>query len=225
MSQTISKHPAKYSDIFIPVFAKILSKYDCHKILDPFAGIGKITEIKNYGFSGQIYANEIEPDWAKQIVNCDTITICDAEYLEYPSGYFDAIVTSPTYGNRMADHHKAKDGSKRNTYTHCIGHQLKDGNTGKMQFGKEYQHKHEQIYANICKMVKNNGLFILNVSNFIKNGAEVDVVNFHRTNIEANNFLLVEDIKMSTHRNRYGRNGNIRVDYEHIMVFIKGEIK
>ena len=91
-----------------------------------------------------------------------------------------------------------------------------------MQFGKEYQHKHEQIYANICKMVKNNGLFILNVSNFIKNGAEVDVVNFHRTNIEANNFLLVEDIKMSTHRNRYGRNGNNRVDYEHIMVFTKG---
>ena len=45
MSQTISKHPAKYSDIFIPVFAKILSKYDCHKILDPFAGIGKITEM------------------------------------------------------------------------------------------------------------------------------------------------------------------------------------
>ena len=78
MSQTIPKHPAKYSDIFIPVFAKILSKYDCHKILDPFAGIGKITEIKNYGFSGQIYANEIEPDWGKQIVNCDTITICDA---------------------------------------------------------------------------------------------------------------------------------------------------
>ena len=38
------KHPAKYTNSFIPIFYSILK--DCKKVLDPFAGTGKISEIK-----------------------------------------------------------------------------------------------------------------------------------------------------------------------------------
>lgn len=215
------KHPAKYSNEFIPIFAKILIENNCHKILDPFAGVGKISQIRQYGYDGKIYANEIEADWANEIIDCNVTTIKDAEFLSYPNEYFDAIVTSPTYGNRMADHHLAKDNSKRNTYTHCIGHQLNDGNTGKMQFGKEYCEKHEKIYTNLCPMIKNNGMFILNVSNHIRKGSEVDVVSWHIDAILTRGFILEQDIKISTKRNKFGANSEKRVEFEHILVFRK----
>ena len=38
------KHPAKFTDSFIPIFAEKLQR--CETILDPFAGTGKIAEIK-----------------------------------------------------------------------------------------------------------------------------------------------------------------------------------
>lgn len=128
------KHPAKYNDKFIPIIARTCC--GMNRILDPFAGTGKICAIKDFGYTGDIYCNELESEWIyNDTYHPDYITICDAEYLDYPNEYFDAIVTSPTYGNRMADHHKAKDGSKRLTYTHCLGHDLHDGNTGVMQWG------------------------------------------------------------------------------------------
>ena len=36
----------------------------------------------------------------------------------------DCIVTSPCYGNRMADHHDAKDSSRRITYKHKLGRDM-----------------------------------------------------------------------------------------------------
>ena len=50
---------------------------------------------------------------------------------------FDMVVTSPTYGNRMADHHNAKDGRRRITYTHNLGRTLTPGNSGAMQWGED----------------------------------------------------------------------------------------
>ena len=151
MVENTIRHPAKYTDSFIPVFASILKEYGCRKILDPFAGTGKIGQIKKEGFEGYIFANEIEPEWLEpNKYGCDVVSFMDAENLLdcYRPNQFDAIVTSPTYGNRMADHHNAKDGSKRNTYTHYIGHQLHDGNTGKMQWGGGVQ---RQTRGNIQK--------------------------------------------------------------------------
>lgn len=48
--------------------------------------------------------------------------IGDATRLPFDNRMFDAVITSPTYGNRMADHHDAQDGSKRITYRHSGRH-------------------------------------------------------------------------------------------------------
>ena len=42
MSQDI-KHPATYTDVFIPQFAELLK--NCKNVLDPFGGIGKLALI------------------------------------------------------------------------------------------------------------------------------------------------------------------------------------
>jgi hypothetical protein len=77
------RHPAKYTDSFISIFADLLK--DRNNVLDPFAGTGKLGLIKQCGFSGTIYANEIEPEWINEnLYDCDLITWQDAEFLDYP---------------------------------------------------------------------------------------------------------------------------------------------
>ena len=213
-------HPAKYNDKFIPIFADMLKGKK--RVLDPFAGVGKIGLIKKFGFNGKIYANDIESEWIQPNQHdCDFITVEDAEFLQYPDGFFDAICTSPTYGNRMADHHNAKDGSKRNTYTHCIGHQLNDGNTGKMHYGEKYKEKHKRIYQNICRMLKKDGIFILNVKNFIKKGKEIDVTQFHIDLLGEFGLIVDGCIQIPVNSNGFGANGKIRVDHEWIIILKK----
>lgn len=72
------RHPAKYSNEFIPIFAEVLA--GCDRVLDPFAGVGKLALIKQHGFNGLIYANDIEKDWlCRNEYGCDVITFDDAE--------------------------------------------------------------------------------------------------------------------------------------------------
>lgn len=214
------RHPAKYTDSFLKMFNEILK--DAKNVLDPFAGTGKIGKLKEYGFSGQIYANELEPEWLQDNkFNCDFLTYCDAEFLEYPAEYFDAICTSPTYGNRMADHHEAKDGTKRNTYTHCLGRTLADGNTGKMQWGVEYMEKHERIYKHLTTLVKGGGLFVLNIKNHIRRGQEINVKQFHEKALLKCGFEKIEEKFIKTSGNGFGANSDKRTDGEYIIVFKK----
>jgi hypothetical protein len=215
------RHPAKYTDSFISIFADLLK--DRNNVLDPFAGTGKLGLIKQCGFSGTIYANEIEPEWINEnLYDCDLITCQDAELLDYPPEYFDAIRTSPTYGNRMADHHKAKDGTKRNTYTHCLGRQLSGGNTGKMQWGVEYMEKHKRIYKHLYLLVKPNGLFICNIKNHIRNGKEINVKEFHENALISCGFIKTNEIFVETKGNGFGANSDKRTNGEYILVFQKG---
>lgn len=212
------KHPAVYTDSFIQIFAKILK--DKQRVLDPFAGTGKLAMIKNHGFSGSIICNEIEPDFTSITqYPVDEWYYEDAEFLNLSN--IDAICTSPTYGNRMADHHNAKDSSKRITYTHCLGKQLKDGNTGKMQWGKNYKEKHNSIYKNLFKILNKDGLFILNISNHIRKGKEIDVVNFHKETLLEIGFEFDHQISIETKRMKFGKNSEKRVKTEEILIFRK----
>ena len=222
MTKTVNipRHPAKYTDALIPYFYEEVK--NCSNILDPFAGTGKIATIKDLGYNGTIYANDIERDWLEpNIYGCDYITFQDSEYLDYEEGFFDAIVTSPTYGNRMADHHKAKDGSRRITYTHCLGKELQSGNTGQMHFGEKYCDKHKKIYAHLFKLLKPEGKLVLNISNFIRRGEEVDVTKWTLETLQDVGFVLVDIIKVNTPRMRFGSNANKRVEYESILIMKK----
>ena len=61
------------------------------------------------------YGYEIEPEWAEQarlLAGC-IVTTSDCRQMHYPNNYIAAICTSPTYANRLADHHEARDNSPR----------------------------------------------------------------------------------------------------------------
>jgi SAM-dependent methyltransferase len=218
------RHPAKYSDIFLPIFVELLQGLP--EVLDPFAGVGKLAEIKKYGFTGSVICNEIEKDWislGKSFGYCVDQWHCgDAAHMRWiRSGTIGAITTSVCYGNRMADHHHATDGSRRNTYTHCIGHPLRTQNTGQLQWGEKYRQKHLACYREFWRVLEPEGLFILNISNHIRKGKEIDVVGWNRQIIPTLGFEFIEERKVETHRNRQGENYQLRVATESILVFRK----
>lgn len=215
------KHPATYTESFIPKFAELLS--GCKNVLDPFGGVGKLALIKQYGFTGKVVCNELEPEWAKAgKYNVDEWSIGDAANLRFANCEFDAICTSPTYGNRMADHHNAKDASKRMTYRHCLGRPLDEQNTGRMQWGEKYRQKHIEIYTECLRVLKSNGLFIINISDHIRKGEVMPVVEWHKETLLSMGMLLVEEIKIETPRMGFGQNAKVRVPHESILVFRHG---
>ena len=214
------RHPAKYNDAFIPIFADKLSGRK--NVLDIFAGTCKIANIKDYGFKGKIYCNEIEPEWAEMgLGKVDSVNVGDAEHLPYKDDFFEAICTSPTYGNRMADHHEAKDGSKRNTYRHSIGRPLDEENTGRMQWGKKYKEKHKRVWAEAYRVLKPEGILILNIKNHIRKGEEMDVAGWQKEILLSIGFELVEDIRVPVNGLGFGANADKRVGYEEILIFKK----
>lgn len=215
------RHPAKFTDEFIPIFADILKT--CNNVIDPMCGTGKIGLIKQYGFNGIIYANELEIEWLQQAIDngCDIISSDDASNMRYSDRSFDAICTSPTYGNRMADHHNAKDNSKRNTYTHTIGRKLSEENTGNMQWGERYRQKHIDIYKEFYRILKSEGIFILNIKDHIRKGKIINVSEFHKNTIIDIGFTLIKEMKIEVDGLKFGTNYEKRIEYENIFVFKK----
>jgi len=207
------KHPAKYSDILLPILKEKLSK--SQKILDPFAGTGKIRLIRP-----DAYLLEIEKEWAIM----SNAVLGDALDMPWEDNFFDAICTSPTYGNRMADNFIDKKNEKkyiRNTYRHCLGRELNSNNSGKLNWGKEYCLFHEKAWKECHRILQPQGIFVLNISDHIRRGMIVDVTNWHINIIINLGFILVSHDKIKTKRNRFGQNNQLRVEHESIIVFRK----
>jgi len=217
LTNIISKpHPAKFSDVILGCIKPFIL-YEDVRILDPFAGTGKLKNIIN---PNCLYLNEIESEWAIQGKPAN-ITIGDALFLPYANETFDMLITSPTYSNRMADHHNAKDKSKRNTYTHTLGHKLHNQNSGKLQWGDQYKKFHEEAWKECYRVLKKDGIFILNISNHIRNGNEIFVSEWHLEFLEKLGLKLIRHILVGTPRNRNGKHSNLRVLFENIYVLNK----
>jgi tRNA G10 N-methylase Trm11 len=138
VTTTAPPHPARFTPSIMEMFTELADRHHLHdaRVLDPFAGTGRVNDL---GLDS--VGVEIEPEWAGM---SPRTLVGDATALPFPAGTFGAVITSPTYGNRMADHHDARDGSRRTTYRHLLGRPLSAGNAGAMQWGEPYQDLHRQ---------------------------------------------------------------------------------
>jgi SAM-dependent methyltransferase len=202
------QHPAKYSDVLLPILDQFLGS--SNRILDPFAGTGKLRLIRP-----DAYLVEIEYIWAKA-----ANAICgNALMLPFSNGSFDAICTSPTYANRMADHHNARDKSRRNTYRHTLGQQLHPENSGSLQWGESYRVFHQKAWKECWRVLIPGGMLVLNISDHIRGGEVIKVSDWHTEVLQQIGFDLTYSVLVPTHRNRYGKNHELRVLSEQVLLF------
>jgi DNA modification methylase len=208
-------HPAPFSNAVLNTIPLLLTP-DHVKVLDPFAGIGRIHELPSLvSWEMETVGLELEPEWAS--CHPDTLTGDFMTTLFDPE--FDAVVTSPCYGNRMADSHKAKDGSYRRSYTHDLGHGLSPNNSGAMQWGEEYRQFHINSWNQVTRVLKPGGHFILNISDHIRDGERVHVASWHTRVLLRMGFELEEAASIRTHRLRVGKNRE-RVGSELLLKFL-----
>lgn len=223
MSVKKVSHPAKFTDSILEKIANIVVEYSPRFVLDPFAGTGKIARIKEMGCKCEIHCVEIEKEYALiSEEKVDKWIISDSEKLDFVAdGYYDAIVTSPVYGNRMSDHSEYNDGTRHYTYRVGLGRALDEENTGRMNWGKRYRDKHERLYASVLRLLKPGGIFVLNTSNHIRKWKEVDVTGWHTETLKNLGLKVDKIVEAETPRLRHGVNHEKRVDVETISVLIK----
>jgi len=214
------KHPAKFSAEVLEAIFRLLDKYQLldARLLDPMAGVGGIAKIRAWGFRGEIHSNDLEPEWVEQTPKIDRVFVTSYDYRQPVHGpeSFDLIVTSPSYGTRMADTYT--DGSVRHHYTAYMGHPLREGNTGAMQWGRRYRETHEAIWKAVRTVLRRGGYFILNISNHWRGGVEVQVTHWHLETLNILGFEVVETIRVQTRRHKHGANALLRCDHEKVVL-------
>jgi DNA modification methylase len=208
-------HPAKFTAKHLNSVIEILGDNPKLLILDPFAGIGTIHDLP-YMTTGI----EIEPEWAYQRVGT---AVGSALNTGYEDEYFDAVVTSPCFGNRMADHHNAKDGSKRHTYRHYLGRELTKGSAATMQWGEEYKHFHTEAWLEAKKILKVGGLLIINIKDHIREGKIQHVTQWHADACSKVGFNQIDTIIIPVSGMTHGENAEQRIPHESLLVFQKPE--
>lgn len=204
-------HPAKFPDSTVELIQARLPKNDYPTVIDPFAGVGKIHALSQYTMGV-----ELEPEWAEQ----STYTIVgNALDLPFYNGEFSAAATSPCFGNRMADHHDAKDASKRNTYKHKLGRDPSPGSSSILHWGKNYRRFHKAAWTELTRVVAPGGRFVLNIKNHIRGGVEQPVSEWHMTTLIRLGWKLVAIDVISTRGLGYGANHELRTDHEYLFTF------
>ena len=238
------KHPAKYSKAILHLIQrevqKIVNNGDLGEwyIIDPFGGVGGIFDLHAMEFDYEpgeltlkITCVEIEEEWAQvaaihpryRPTHDQVICVDFFDFSNHPSvrETYDMVIVSPTYGNRMADHHDAKDDSKRNTYKHTLGRDPSEGSSAVMQWGEEYRQFHANAWAEVMNLLRPGGYFLLNVKDHIRKGEKMPVVAWHKAMVQALGFTLLYTHQVATPGHREGENHELRVDGESVFIFQK----
>lgn len=214
-------HPATFSDPILDQAAAHLKETgQTGVVLDPFAGTGRVHELRDRVDAIDTVGVELEQEWADKHPDTrqgNALHLTDT----IPPETVDAIVTSPTYGNRMADHHDATDDSVRMTYKHTLGRDLSEDNSGAMQWGDEYRAFHEQAWEEAVAVLKPGGTLTLNIKNHVRGGEVQRVVEWHVDCLYGLGLHLIALDIVPTKGLPAGSNADVRTLAEYVMTFRK----
>lgn len=218
------KHPAQYTPAIVDAALTRLEGVT-GTLLDPFAGPGQSLP-RLVAPGRKVVGLEIEKPWAD--FGAPLVRHADSTCMVLRTHSVSAIFTSPAYGNRFADHHRAKDASTRRSYTHDLRTMLDDpdyslhkSNAGLWLFGPEYQALHALVWSECTRVAKSGCIFLLNASDFIRSGERVRVTAWHLQMLRKLGWVKRWQKRIITPRMRHGQNSAARVEGEMLYELVK----
>lgn len=252
--EALEDHPAVYSPAVLEAIDDVLERHGHPlsprgglRILDPYAGKG--SGVDRWGEAGyDAVGVELEPEWklcSQRVIRGDA-THLDSMVDEL-GGLFDALVTSPCYGNRMADCHEAKDRcpacvppvghnpsldasggpckkckgtgfTPRITYRHKLGRMPSTGSAAILQWGGLYRDHHKRFLEAALEVLEPGALCVVNMKNHIRDGVEQLVTEWWVNTLLVRGCQLVEVRRVPTPGMGYGANGSARTECEFLIV-------
>ncbi len=209
----VKPHPAKFTDIHLEEIVKILGGDRELNVLDPFAGVGTIHKLPYF-----TRGLELEPEWADQH---HATVVGDALNTGFDNESFDAVITSPCFGNRMADNFEAKDDSKRHTYRHYLGRPPSEGSAAVMQWGDDYREFHQKAWLEAKRVLVPNGKLVINIKDHIRGGEIQHVTQWHIEICQEIGLKLVGEITIPVSGLTHGENHEVRIPHESLLVLKK----
>lgn len=170
-------------------------------VLDPFAGIGRVHELATA--TRRTIGVEIEAEWA---ATHPRTLHGDATALPFPDAFFDAVATSPAYGNRMADSYDGRDGSRRHTYRLSLGRPLSIGSGAGLQWGESYRDLHRRAVAEMVRVARPGAVILVNAKDHVRAGEVQHVVEWWATTLEMTGATHERTVEVDSGGLRHGAN-------------------
>ena len=214
MSADPQPHPAPFSPDVLEAFAAATPRGA--RVLDPLAGIGRIHVLAGR----ETWGVELEREWAR--AHPRTL-VADSRALPFPDGTFDAIATSPPYGNRLADNPlRFKKQSRRRTYAGSLGRDLSPGSAASLQWGPKYRGLMAGIWAESVRVLRPEGRFVLNVKDHIRAKSIAGTTGWHLQELIGLGLRLVYVVSAGSGQGwRVGANSEARAGSELVALFVK----
>ena len=168
----------------------------------------------------EVASRAIQPERV-EVVSVEPLGMRDIQGIQTSTGTYigEGYLHHNTYGNRMSDHHDAKDASKRRTYTHTLGRKLHQDNSGALDWGPQYRAFHVAAWTEARRVLQAGGAFVLNIKDHIRGGQVQPVTQWHIDALTGLGFRLLRHEHVPTPSMRYGANADKRVEYESVILF------
>lgn len=214
-------HPAKFTDSILEQASRIL-EFRLHagaRVLDPFAGTGKgVAYLRGHGFDA--LGVDLEPvlawgqgdEWVAPVYQGDATNLATL----FIDETFDAIFTSPTYGNRFAD--KDMRPSCAGTYAKGLQRVASEGSSCHLQWGERYREFHRRAWVEARRVLKPDGLFLLNISDHYRDKRVQPVTAWHLEALTELGFEWIDARSVLTPRLTRGANSaRCEVEWLHLL--------
>lgn len=127
-------------------------------------------------------------------------------------GEFDRCEKCDGMGKREYD---------RITYKHKLGRMPSEGSSAVLQWGTAYKKFHHHAWREAYRVLRDDGLFVLNIGDHIRNHKRQSVSAWHAKDLQRQGLTLERRIKVPVRKMRKGANREARVPYEWVLTFRK----